>query len=245
MLPLRLESRAPALPPNRLARRLAPARQQGVAMVVVLMLMLALMGIVAFSARNATFGEASSRNQLDGEIARQAAESAMRDAERDLLLSDGSVLQGTAKCKREGARPLESAIAGFSATCVGGQCDKSLNDYKTTSWVASSTNAEPWWPTAKGGLWGDPTTKPQTVNAASCATFTGGVPIGLYTGAPAVPRRGHPAGVPDRAVLPQRRPNHLLPHHCARVRRLRSHAGGPAVVLPALHDQVIAGHVGS
>jgi|EndMetStandDraft_8_1072994.scaffolds.fasta_scaffold488349_1 type IV pilus assembly protein PilX len=187
MLPLRLESRAPALPPNRLARRLAPARQQGVAMVVVLMLMLALMGIVAFSARNANFGEISSRNQLDGEIARQAAESAMRDAERDLLLSDGSVLQGTAKCKREGARPLESAIAGFSATCVGGQCDKSLNDYKTTSWVASSTNAEPWWPTAKGGLWGDPTTKPQTVNAASCATFTGGVPIGLYTGAPAVP----------------------------------------------------------
>jgi type IV pilus assembly protein PilX len=187
MLPLRLESPAPALSPNRLVRRPRPARQQGVAMVVVLMLMLALMGIVAFSARNATFGEASSRNQLDGEIARQAAESAMRDAERDLLLSDGSVLQGTAKCKREAARPLESAIAGFSATCVGGQCDKALNDYKTTSWVASSTNAEPWWPTAKGGLWGDPSTKPQAVNAATCATFTGGVPIGLYTGAPPVP----------------------------------------------------------
>lgn len=156
-------------------------------MVVVLMLMLALMGIVAFSARNANFGEISSRNQLDGEIARQAAESAMRDAERDLLLSDGSVLQGTAKCKREAARPLESAISGFSATCVGGQCDKALNDYKTTSWVASSTNAEPWWPTPKGGMWGDPSTKPQTVNDGACTTFTGGVPIGLYTGAPPIP----------------------------------------------------------
>lgn len=155
-------------------------------MVVVLMLMLALMGIVAFSARNANFGESSSRNQLDGEIARQAAESAMRDAERDLLLSSGA-LQPSAKCQRDAARPLESAIAGFSATCIGGQCDKALNDYKTTSWVASSTNAEPWWPTDKGGVWGDPSTKPQTAGAGTCTTFTGGVPIGLYTGAPAVP----------------------------------------------------------
>jgi len=157
-------------------------------MVVVLMLMLALMGIVAFSARNANFGEMSSRNQLDGEIARQAAESALRDAERDLLLADGSVLASTnAKCKREAARPLESAIAGFSTTCVGGQCDKALNDYKTTTWATASTTAEPWWPPEKGGLWGDPSTKPTTANAATCATFTGGVPIGLYTGAPAVP----------------------------------------------------------
>lgn len=155
-------------------------------MVVVLMLMLALMGIVAFSARNANFGESSSRNQLDGEIARQAAESALRDAERDLLMPSGA-LQPNAKCQRDGARPLESAVAGFSTTCVGGQCDKALNDYKTTSWVASSTNAEPWWPTDKGGSWGDPSTKPQAVSAGTCTTFTGGVPIGLYTGAPAVP----------------------------------------------------------
>jgi type IV pilus assembly protein PilX len=188
MLPLRLESRAPALPPSRLVRPLRPARQQGVAMVVVLMLMLALMGIVAFSARNANFSEMSSRNQLDGEIARQAAESALRDAERDLLLIDGSVLaNANAKCKRDAARPLETNIAGFSPTCLAGQCDKALNDYKTTSWVASSSNAEPWWPNDKGGMWGDPSTKPKTVNAASCSTFTGGVPIGLYTGAPAVP----------------------------------------------------------
>jgi len=156
-------------------------------MLVVLMLMLALTGIVVFSARNANFGEISSRNQLDSEIARQAAESALRDAERDLLLFDGTVLQTNAKCKRESARPLESAIFGFSATCLGGQCDKALNDYKTTSWVASSTSAEPWWPRTKGGLWGEPADKPKTANASTCSTFTGGVPIGLYTGAPAVP----------------------------------------------------------
>jgi len=170
-------------------RAMRPARQQqGVAMVVVLMLMLALMGIVVFSARNANFGEISSRNQLDGEIARQAAESALRDAERDLLLADGSVLANSnAKCKRGTARPLESAISGFSDTCIAGQCDKALNDYKTTAWTNASTTAEPWWPGTKGGLWGDPSTKPQTANAATCSTFTGGVPLGLFTGAPAVP----------------------------------------------------------
>jgi type IV pilus assembly protein PilX len=156
-------------------------------MVVVLMLMLALTGIVVFSARNANFGEISSRNQLDAEIARQAAESALRDAERDLLLFDGTVLQTNAKCKREIARPLESAISGFSSTCLGGQCDKALNDYKTTNWVASSASAEAWWPGTKNGLWGDPADKPQAVNASNCSTFTGGVPIGLYTGAPPVP----------------------------------------------------------
>lgn len=156
-------------------------------MVVVLMLMLALMGIVAFSARNANFSEISARNQLDGEIARQAAESALRDAERDLLLPDGSVLLTNAKCKRGAARPLESAIAGFSDTCLAGQCDKPLNDYKTSTWTASSTAAEPWWPATKGGLWGDPSTKPQTANASTCTTFTGGVPIGLFTGAAPVP----------------------------------------------------------
>ena len=186
MLPLRLESCVPMLPPSCLAGRTRPARQQGVAMIVVLMLMLALTGIVVFSARNANFGEISSRNQLDSEIARQAAESALRDAERDLLLFDGTVLQTNAKCKREAARPLESAIFGFSATCLGGQCDKALNDYKTTDWVKSSKNAEPWWPDTKRGLWGDPNKKP-TVDSSTCSTFTGGVPIGVYTGAPAVP----------------------------------------------------------
>lgn len=156
-------------------------------MVVVLMLMLALTGIVVFSARNANFGEISSRNQLDSEIARQAAESALRDAERDLLLFDETVLQTNAKCKRENARPVEKFVWAFTSTCLGGQCDKAPNDYKTTNWVASSANAEPWWPSTKGGLWGDPADKPQTVNASTCSTFTGGVPIGLYTGASAVP----------------------------------------------------------
>jgi len=157
-------------------------------MVVVLMLMLALMGIVVFSARNANFGEISARNQLDGEIARQAAESALRDAERDLLLADGSNFPNSiAKCKRGTARPLESAISGFSTTCLGGQCDKPLNDYKTSAWTASSTTAEPWWPGPKGGLWGDPSTKPQVRDDSTCTTFTGGVPLGLYTGAAPVP----------------------------------------------------------
>lgn len=156
-------------------------------MIVVLILMLALTGIVVFSARNASFGEVSSRNQLDAEIARQAAESALRDAERDLLIYDGTVLRSNARCLRGGARPVEKAMFAFYDTCLAGQCDKGLPTYKTTSYVDASTNAEPWWPSSKNGLWGNPDDKPKTVSASSCTTFTGGVPLGTFTGAPAVP----------------------------------------------------------
>jgi type IV pilus assembly protein PilX len=161
----------------------ARASQRGVALVVVLMLLLAITGIVAFSARNASFGEIAARNQLDSEVARQAAESALRDAERDLLLTSGTVLPTNARCMRGESRPLQDNVSGFTPDCAGGQCDKKLETYPTTSWVDASTNAEPWWPPVKGGLWGnDPAQKPPT---GSC-TFTGGVPIGTYTGAPSI-----------------------------------------------------------
>ena len=65
---------------------------------VLLLLMLVLVG-AAVGIRKATLAEGLSRNQIDVEIARQAAEAALRDAERDLRLSDGSVV-GSAKCAR-------------------------------------------------------------------------------------------------------------------------------------------------
>jgi len=93
-------------------------------------------------------------------------------------------LPSGARCLRGDSRPLQDNVSGFTPQCNGGQCDKKLETYPTTSWVNSSTNAEPWWPPAKGGLWNnDATQKPP---AGSCATFTGGVPIGTYTGAPAI-----------------------------------------------------------
>src|SRR5262245_56187524 len=54
--------------------------QKGVALPVVLMFLLVITSLAIFSARYATMGEGMARNQLDAERARQAAESALRDA---------------------------------------------------------------------------------------------------------------------------------------------------------------------
>ena len=43
------------------------------------------------------------------------------------------------------------------------------------------------WPTSKGGLWNDaPSSKPVLGGVAKCASFTGGVPLGTFTGASAI-----------------------------------------------------------
>jgi len=173
---------------NRIPRKTISRRPaaRGVAMIVVLMLLLAVTGIAVFSAKNASFGETSARNQLDSELARQAAESALRDAERDLLL-DGGVAVINAKCSRGEGRPLEpDGYRKFSSTCAQGQCVLLPAAYISSTWTTGSTAAEPWWPVSKGGLWGnDPTAKPTAVGV-NC-TFNGGVPIGTYTGTAAIP----------------------------------------------------------
>ena len=60
--------------------------EKGMTMIVVLMLLMLMSSAAIFSARYATIGESMARNQLDYERAKQAAESALRDAERDILL---------------------------------------------------------------------------------------------------------------------------------------------------------------
>jgi type IV pilus assembly protein PilX len=83
-------------------------------------------------------------------------------------------------------------MSTFTAACKQGQCDKLLDDYQTSSWVDDSTNAEPWWPQGKGGLWGDPSVKP-SASGGSC-NFDGGVPIGTFTGT---------ANIPGVAIQPE------------------------------------------
>ncbi|MBH1986778.1 MAG: pilus assembly protein PilX [Burkholderiales bacterium] len=168
----------------------APSRQGGVAMLFVLVFTLALTGIAIVSARLALQGEAVARNQLDLQVARQAAEAALRDAEIDLLLPTGNPRTG-APCGRGDERPTQAQISKFETGCIRGQCVRSENQRLAVNYrTASATNqavAEPWWPTEKGGSWGDdPDDKPSRGSNASCATFTGSVPLGTFTGTPAI-----------------------------------------------------------
>lgn len=171
-------------------RHRSHARQRGVALVMVLLFLVAITGLTVWAARQAMLGEGMSRNQQDLEIARQAAESALRDAERDLK---NVVPLANNSCSRGGAiLPVR-----FNTTCLGGLCYRVDADYSTSQWAnatsGSTLNSEPWWPVGKGGLWGTinvtaGTDKPNRVPATSnsnCA-FSGGVPLGTFTGAPAI-----------------------------------------------------------
>lgn len=161
------------------------SEQSGMVLIVVLLFMLALTTIAIFSARNATLGEKQARNELGYQLARQAAETALRDAERDLSLS-ATVTATGAICTRGGALRTDDTVISedeFTTTCLAGQCKLPAANY-AVDWSTANTTTpgEPWWPASKGGLWGDNS----SLTNASCLTFTGAVPLGLFTGASAL-----------------------------------------------------------
>lgn len=166
------------MPPKR------SQHQSGVALVIVLMLLLVITGLALFSARYATMGEGIARNQLDAERARQAAESALRDAERDLLLAEGAAPAG-ALCPRAAVRPVFNNFSAFANTCPAGQCAIPDTTYTQSSFTSASTTAEPWWPEGSGGLWNNNFDDKPRGASADC-DFDGGVPIGTFTGAAAI-----------------------------------------------------------
>ncbi len=170
----------------------APQAQRGIALVVVLVFLLALTAISLYGARQAVFGEKIARNVLDAQVAYQAAEAAMRDAEADLAMPDGKVPVG-AYCLRTGMRPIGAHIAMLvdQQSCLGGICHltddqlATLDRTKATAATspASAATGQAWWSADKGGRWNnDFSSKPQKENE-NCSTFTGGVPLGTYTGA--------------------------------------------------------------
>lgn len=150
----------------------------GMTVIVVLMTLVLMSAAAIFSARYATMGESMARNQLDYERAKQAAESALRDAERDILLpGPPASMPVGAVCNRGATRPVDQNLnsASFTVNCNGGQCTSNPNLITASNWT-DSTLAEPWWPTSKGGKWvrnREPTTN---------CDFTGAVPLGTYTG---------------------------------------------------------------
>lgn len=161
--------------------------QRGVALIVVMLFMTVLGLGGLYSARSALMGERLARSQLDMQVARQAAEAALRDGERDLMLSSGAQQTG-ATCARSAMRPTLEAVAYFDNSCTAGQCaalteSDRINqaNYEDAADATKTVVAEAWWPISRRGKW-----QSSAPTSASCATFTGGVPLGFYTGAGAI-----------------------------------------------------------
>ncbi len=171
--------------------------QTGVSMVIVLVFIVILTSLGAYALRRAMLNENSSRNVLDLQVAKQAAAAALRDGERDILSPNGNALG--AVCQRSADRPMPPVVGynfaapTWDAPCPGGQClvgsGKRADAYINSRFP--DQNPQPWWPasTANGQppIWNNVEgSKPSAGSPANCATFTGGVPYGTYTGAPAV-----------------------------------------------------------
>lgn len=159
-------------------------RMRGVSLIMVLIFITIISAVGAFAVRRAVFGEGLARNMLDVEVARQAAEAALRDAERDLRSPDIGTVTGTPPCTRTSdERPIKTGYGSFTDTCPRGQCRFEVTYYSTSNF-STGTNPEPWWPSTGSytTLWNNSTTKPPS---GSC-TFTGGVPLGTFTGAASV-----------------------------------------------------------
>lgn len=164
-------------------------KSRGVALITVMLFLIALTGLAVWTARQSLMGEGMARNQLDRTVATQAAEAALRDAERDLTTLSSSI-RTNASCARVG-REGPPNVAEFSSDCSMGYCIKdSESDYAKSDWsLATSSNksvAESWWPTGKGGDWNNtfsekPDRTAKTLDKNHC-TFKGGVPLGTYTG---------------------------------------------------------------
>lgn len=150
---------------------------QGMALLVVLMFLLVTTGITLYSARSAITGESASRNQMSNELAKQAAEAALRDAERDLFLTANVATA----CQRNDFGLDRFTSQHFTANCFLGQCQP-LPPTTAREWITppDPAKAEPWWPASRGGLWNDNKT---ALQVSSC-NFAGGVPLGTFTKAP-------------------------------------------------------------
>lgn len=157
--------------------------QRGLTLIVVLLFLVLITGLSVWGVKQSVFSEGVARNQLDYEAAREAAETALRDAERDLF-NPSTTLAANASCVR-GA--LEIVPADFTSNCSRGLCALNESVYSGMDWSKTS-GGEVWWPAGKGGRWNNSfNSKPSRVPVdTSGCDFTGGVPLGTYTGAAAL-----------------------------------------------------------
>jgi type IV pilus assembly protein PilX len=110
------------------------SRQQGISLVIVLIFLtvLSLLGITMI--QSSTLGARIAQNESDRNVAFQAAEAALRDAENDVRfkLANGS------ECTVGGTTCRADKMVGtdFSVTCTGGLCDS--RTATTPVWETSS-----------------------------------------------------------------------------------------------------------
>src|SRR5437868_3011149 len=124
--------------------------QRGVTLPVVLLFLLIITVAVSFGIRRATLSEGITRNQLDYEVSRQAAEAALQDAERDLrLVLIDPAKPADAVCARGNDRPItfRTGPPWFGTSCPRGQCRYPLAYYNGSNYTAApAANPQPWWP---------------------------------------------------------------------------------------------------
>lgn len=118
----------------------ARGRQSGIALFMVLVGLIVLTLLGASNLQNALLADRAARLADDRAMAMQAAEAALRDAERDLegRRADGApCVAGTAGCRPAGERPLAGAagagLANFTPGCGSslskGQCLRAESDW--------------------------------------------------------------------------------------------------------------------
>lgn len=151
-----------------------PQNQDGVSLIVTMVMMLVLAGLGLAAMRNSTLQERMANNLRDRNIALQAAELALRDAERDLgsLKADGTTFcpAGSTGCRPVGERPTaasdrpgywawSSALRPYwTPSCPNGQC------------YDNSTGTLPVWNETVADWSGTDATKKPTV---AYGTYTG------------------------------------------------------------------------
>ena len=166
---------------------------KGLALFIVLVFLLLMSILAIWAAKRALMGENFARNQLDWEIAHQAAEAALRDAERDITNPQADIVLPRASCRRGFSGALLPVYFTRSVNCHQGLCFQSNAAYEQANWSNPSSNqSEPWWPISKKGLWGpiNGSSKPLrqfngVIDSAHC-DFKGGVPLGTFTGTTAL-----------------------------------------------------------
>ena len=156
--------------------------ERGVTLPMMLFLLLVITIGASYGIRRLMLDESSARNPLDQEVAHEAAEAALRDAERDLRLAldPGQKPEG-ASCSRDRERPLPDGLVAplFNEACRRGQCFVELADSMAGGELNdAAARPQPWWPASKGGKWNDGT-------KTGCS-FDGGVPLGTFTGTPRI-----------------------------------------------------------
>lgn len=160
-------------------------RARGLALPVVLIFLVVMGTLATLGVRRALVSESLTRNQFEFEVARQAAEAALRDAENDMFRVVNP--SGTPLCSRDWDQGQFRLIA--TPDCVQGFCNIPMNFAASDIDASPPSNPHPWWPAGKGGLWDDtPADKPSVAGGVGTnCTFAGGVPFGTFTGAGAYP----------------------------------------------------------